>query len=107
MIFTFVLLAYGITNIIVYGSIFESFRKFLHKISPNFLGKLVECPMCTSWWVGFALSALFIYFGTFTPFTTLFNIEYAALAIFLDGCFTSGSVWLLFVLEDYITKEEP
>jgi hypothetical protein len=106
MVLVFILLAYGITNILVYGSIFEPLRDLLTRINPSFLGKLINCPMCTSTWVGFALSALFIYFGTFTPFTTLFNIEYVALAIFLDGCFTSGSVWLLFVLEDYITKEE-
>jgi hypothetical protein len=42
----------GITVIITAGSIFEDFR---NKISESsiILGKLINCPMCTGFWVGF------------------------------------------------------
>lgn len=106
MTLTFILLAYGITNIFVFGSIFESLRNFLSKINPGFLGKLVNCPMCFSTWVGFILSYILILTGNPTPITLAFNFEFTYLIIFLDGCFTSGCVWFLFSIEEFLTKEE-
>jgi hypothetical protein len=35
---TFLLLSYGITNIAVYGTIFEGWRKFWNKTNPSFFG---------------------------------------------------------------------
>ena len=68
---TFLLLSYGITNIAIFGSIFESWRNFCKKISPSFFGKLFSCPMCLSTWVGFTLSYTLLTFGFdaigFTP----------------------------------------
>jgi hypothetical protein len=98
--FVFLLVSYGITNIIVFGSIFESFRGFWNNINPNFLGKLFSCPMCTSTWVGFILSAVFQYMGYNTPLVD-YGIENMGFAIFLDGCLASGGVWLLHTLQEY------
>ena len=53
------LAAYGMTTIIVYGSIFESFRDWVIKKS-TFFGKLITCILCTSTWVGFFFSVLFM-----------------------------------------------
>ena len=43
----FVLAAYGMTQILVYGSILNPIRPKKGK-----LGELFECPMCMGFWVG-------------------------------------------------------
>jgi len=50
-----VLAAYGMTSILVWGSIFEPMRIFIKKHS-KFFGDLIECTLCTSTWVGFFMS---------------------------------------------------
>ncbi len=99
----FELLAYGITNILVFGSIFEKWRTFWFKQSPNFFGKLTSCPLCLSTWIGFGLSYLFNYMGYSTPFTE-YGITYLPLLVFLDGCLTSGCVWLLHNFEEVLER---
>jgi hypothetical protein len=99
----FIFLAYGITNIIVFGSIFEPWRNFWLKTNPNFFGKLFTCPLCLSTWIGGILSMLFTYFGYQTPFTE-YGITILPLLIFLDACFTSGCVWLIHTLQEYFEK---
>jgi hypothetical protein len=42
----------GITIIITVGSIFEDIREKISERS-TVLGKLINCPMCTGFWVGF------------------------------------------------------
>ena len=49
----FILVTYGFSNIVVYGSIFKGMRNFLKKVSPNFWGELVSCMICFPTWVGF------------------------------------------------------
>lgn len=99
----FELLAYGITNILIFGSIFQSWRDFWNKINPNFLGKLVTCPLCLSTWVGAILSLLFKILGCSTPFTE-YGIAILPLLIFLDACFTSGCVWLIHTIQEWFEK---
>jgi hypothetical protein len=105
MVFTYMLLAYGITNIVVYGSIFEPLRVWFAK-NISFIGDLISCPLCFSTWVGFALSALLLMTGNPTPIAMYFGLN-VWVTVFLDGCLTSGVVWLLFKLEDFLTGEEP
>ena len=99
----FMLLAYGITNIVVFSSIFQPVRDLLDKVNPTFLGKLFSCPLCFSTWVGFVLSYVFSLIGVYTPMTT-YGITYLPLLIFLDGCLTSGTVWLIHTLQEYFEK---
>ena len=83
-----ILAAYGMTTIIVYGSIFESLRDWIISKS-TFFGKLITCVLCTSTWVGFFFSLLF---------GGLANRYYQIpwyLALFADGMFTAGAVWML------------
>jgi hypothetical protein len=96
----FILISYGFSNIVVYGSIFNGLRTFLDKLSPNFWGKLFNCMMCFPTWVGFFLSLTFfsptIYYGL--EDLTVFNLfvipkEYSS--IFFDGVLASGTTWLL------------
>lgn len=95
----FILATYGITNIAVFGSIFEGWRSFWTKINPKFMGKLMTCPLCLSTWVGGILSGLFTYMGYITPFTE-YGITYLPLVIFLDACLSSGCVWILHNIEE-------
>ena|SRR6056300_1742554 len=80
-------MAYGMTTIIVYGSIFEKLRVWIGRHS-KFFGELINCPLCTSTWVGFFLSATL---GSIS--SELFAIGY--LGIFFDGLFTAGVVWAI------------
>lgn len=82
------LTAYGMTSILVWGSIFDSTRNWIKKYS-KFFGDLISCTLCTSTWVGFFMS---IILGSLTK--QYFN-TYWFLNIFWDGMYTAGSVWVL------------
>lgn len=99
-----IMCAYGITVIETEGSIFDKWRDYWESASPNFLGMLFTCPLCFSTWVGFILSGLMGYLGYYTPFT-YFGINETVLRIFLDGVFTSGSVWMLHNIEVFLKKK--
>jgi polyferredoxin len=102
----FILTSYGISNILVYSSVFEGLRTNLEKLGtgPKSLHKLFNCMMCMPTWVGFILSAVLQLAGVQTPFIG-FGVEYFALAVFLDGVLASGSVYALNVLIEYLEGE--
>jgi hypothetical protein len=102
-ILLFELLAYGITNILVFGSIFENWRQFWNKLNPSFFGKLVTCPLCLSTWIGAILSLIFNLMGYSTPFFE-YGITFLPFLVFLDACFTSGCVWLLHTLQESLER---
>lgn len=80
--------AYGMTTIIVYGSIFESLREKIKEKS-NFFGTLITCMMCTSTWVGFLMSITLG--GLVTP---VFEVN-RFVGFFFDGMLTCGLVWAI------------
>ena len=98
-----ILVGYGISNIVVFGSLFEGFRNFTDTVSPNFFGKLFSCMMCTPWWVGFALSlgTQLTGYTQFSPFYS-YGLECIYISIFLDACLISGTTWLIHSLQDYL-----
>ncbi len=85
------------TNILVYGSIFESPRNYIKAWGYTdgtplqgifkFMSDLISCVMCSSTWVGFFLSLSF-----YSPVGTMFNTS-EWFSIFLDGMLASGAVW--------------
>lgn len=79
----FILCAYGLTQILVYGKIFDKIRPTEGK-----LGELLSCPMCTGFWVGVFL------FGI-NGLTELFSFEYNLINSFLLGCLSSGTSYIL------------
>ena len=103
IILLFILVSYGITNILVFGSIFEGWRNFWVKFNPSFFGKLMTCPLCLSFWVGGILSITFHLLGYPTPFT-LYGIKIFPLLVFLDASFSSGTIWLLHNLEEMFER---
>lgn len=92
---------YGITNIMVFSHMFKKWRNFWDRVNPNFFGKLFNCPMCLGLWVGIILTLILILFGgtSLSPFISG-GIKNNYISIFLDGCFSSGIVWLLHTLQE-------
>ena len=99
----FILVCYGISNIIVFGSLFDGMRKYFDKINPDFLGGLVGCMMCTSFWVGFMVSMLY------SPTVDIIGLSDTSISllfitVFLDACFASGTVWLVHNFEEMLER---
>ena len=92
----FVLTAYGLTQIIICGSIFDKVRP-----SKEWLygfGKLFHCPMCLGFWSG-------VFLFSINHRTELFTFEYNLINAFILGCLSSGTSYLLSVLiNDYGLK---
>ena len=83
----FILTGWGMTQILVYGTIFENQRDWVMQKS-NWLGTLIHCPMCTGFWVGVFL------FGI-NGFTELFNFEYNIANLLILGCISSATSYAL------------
>lgn len=75
----FILTCYGMTSILVSGSIFD-------RIRPKY--KFFHCSQCIGFWVGIVIFILFWFFDTF-----LFPNIYAG--AFIYGCLSSGTSYLL------------
>lgn len=88
-----ILVSYGISNIVVYGKIFEPVRNILYNLSKYRIGKflyeMTECMMCFSVWLGFFLG-VFI----FSPTHLLMGLPIYS-SWFFDGMLASGSVWII------------
>jgi len=80
-------LAYGMSTIIVYGHIFDRPRDWVINKS-NFWGSFITCVLCMSTWVGFFLS--FALGGLTNHYFDAGNFTW-----FFDGMFTAGSVWAI------------
>lgn len=86
VLLVWIFVSYGMTSIIVWGSIFEPLREFIKEHS-KFFGDLISCVLCTSTWVGFFLSIFM-----FSITDVLFNVH-MPFNIFFDGMFSAGIVW--------------
>ena len=79
----FILCAFGLTQILVYGAIFDGIRPKNGK-----LGELLNCPMCMGFWVG-------VYLWSINGLTELFNFDYNFINLLLLGFLSSGSSYIL------------
>lgn len=75
----FVLICFGMTQIICFGTIFDSIR-------PNY--DFFRCPMCIGFWVGSFVWAL-------SPFTKLFTFDYDFVTAFFLACLSSGTSYVM------------
>tara|TARA_R110000824_G_scaffold188779_2_gene370131 strand:- start:1813 stop:2142 length:330 start_codon:yes stop_codon:yes gene_type:complete len=89
----FILTAYGLTQILVLGSLFNKVRP--PRTWLKGFGKLFHCSMCMGFWAGVFL------FGI-NQWTELFSFDYTLANAFILGCLSSGTCYLLGVLvNDY------
>jgi hypothetical protein len=75
--FTYTIACIGMTQILVYGKIFEQIRP-----TRGWMGTLWSCPMCTGFWVGIFLWAV-------SPLTELFTFDHSLVTAFTLGCYSS------------------
>jgi len=88
----FILASWGMTQILVYGTIFKAQRNWIKEKS-DWLGELIHCPMCTGFWVGAFL------FGI-NDLTELFNFEYNIVNFLILGCLSSATSYALSTIID-------
>ena len=85
---TFILICYGATNILCFGSIFDRLRARLDGLGSVMLTELIHCPMCVGFWVGVLVSLLG--HGVAHPF--------------FDGCISSGCCYLLRLAAEFFVS---
>lgn len=105
------LAAYGMSNIIVYGSIFQGLRNGIKNWGNNesllfngpakFVGELLSCMMCTSTWVGFFLSISYISLSQTFIGTPVW------ISWFFDGLIASGFVWGFNSIIEWFEENRP
>jgi hypothetical protein len=108
---TWILLNYGLMNIMVYSSIFKGLRDFfkewsLNKYSPfyyvaEFISGILSCPMCFSFHGGWFFSLTI-----FSPLFELYNTP-TYISWFFDGVLASGSVWALNSIIEWFEENRP
>tara|TARA_A100001391_G_C4834070_1_gene215019 strand:+ start:99 stop:407 length:309 start_codon:yes stop_codon:yes gene_type:complete len=82
----FILASFGMTQILVYGSIFNSVRPPKEKYAGFF-----HCPMCLGFWVGVFLLGI-------NAYTELFTYDLNIANALLLGCISSGTSYVLTML---------
>lgn len=98
-ILIWILAAYGMSQILVFGGIFDTPRDWIKKHS-TFFGDLISCMMCTSTWVGFFFSLAF-----YSPTLPMVIVPYTN--IFFDGMLASGSVGALNAMVEWFEENRP
>lgn len=105
------IMAYGMSNILVYGSIFNGPRNWINKAANNpsqrmrgffiFLSDMLKCMMCTPTWLGFFFG-IFVY----SPVHEILGIT-NLVSWFFDGMFASGSVWAINSIIEWFEENRP
>jgi len=80
----FVLCAYGLTLVLVYGVVFNKIRPTRH---------FFHCPMCMGFWVG-------VFLWSINGFTELLTFDYNYINALLLGCLSAGTSYALTMLID-------
>ena len=95
------LAAFGLTQILVYGTIFDNYRP--HREDFKGWGEVFHCPMCMGFWVGCFLFLI-------NAGTELFTFDYTIANFFICGWISSGTSYFLSMVVDdsgfKITKKE-
>jgi hypothetical protein len=105
------LVIYGMSNILVYGSILNGFRNTIERWGNNpstpfnkvfhFIREMLRCMLCTPTWLGF-----FFGFLIYSPTYTYLNVsEYYSW--FLDGTLASGTTWIINSIIEWFEENRP
>jgi len=78
----FVLAGFGLTQILVFGSIFDKIRP-----SKKFIKGFFHCSMCVGFWVGLLLCGI-------SPYTELFSFEQSWSNFLICGSLCSGTSYV-------------
>ena len=106
----FMILAYGFSTIMVYGTIFKGMRDFIKAYGNsdlilsdtfNFISGILSCMMCCSTWIGFFLGTV-LFSPTYQFFGTSPYISW-----FFDGLFASGAVWAINAFIEWFEVKRP
>lgn len=106
----FMILAYGFSTIMVYGTIFKGMRNFIKAYGEselifsdtfNFISGILSCMMCCSTWVGFFLGVVL-----FSPTHQFFGTS-PYISWFFDGLFSSGAVWAINAFIEWFEVNRP
>ena len=110
-LFLWMIMTYGISNILVYGSIFNGPRNAINRWAANehtlfngfwvFLSDMLKCMMCTPTWVGF-IFGLFV----FSPSHEILGLSKYA-SWFFDGMLASGSTWAINSIIEWFEENRP
>jgi hypothetical protein len=104
-------MAYGMSNILVYGSIFNGPRNTINRWAANeytpfhgfwvFLADMLKCMMCAPTWLGF-------FFGIFlySPVHEMLGVT-KIVSWFFDGMLASGSVWAINSIIEWFEENRP
>jgi len=84
----FVLICYGLTLILLYGSIFNSIRPKTGK-----LGELFKCPLCMGFWVGIIVLLI-------SQDSKLITYELSLVNCLLLGWLSAGTSYFLDMIVD-------
>jgi hypothetical protein len=104
------IMAYGLSNIVVYGSIFNGPRNFINKWGDSkyplngfgaFLSKMISCMMCFGFHCGWFLSLL-----VYSPVHELLGVN-MYYSWFFDGMLASGSVWAINAIVEWFEVNRP
>lgn len=105
------IMTYGLSNILVYGSIFSGPRDLINKLAATeglltrgfwvFLSDMLKCMMCAPTWVGFILG-MFLY----SPVGEILNIP-IYVSWFFDGMLASGSTWAINSVVEWFEENRP
>lgn len=111
IIFLWMIMSYGLSNILVYGSIFNGPRNLINKWAANehtpfqgfwvFLSDMLKCMMCTPTWVGF-----FLGFFIYSPIHEYLEVP-IYVSWFFDGMLCSGSVWAINAIIEWFEENRP
>lgn len=111
-VFCYILVAYGACNVIAFSDgpfyIFSKIREWAYNINSHF-GKMFSCMICLPanfGWICSLLNLLLIS-TPFTPFNIIFNsnVDLWYLILLCDGAFTTGIVYLIYIMNEYFEKK--
>lgn len=114
IILCYIICAFGACNVIAFGSgpfrVFERFRNLTDRISSHF-GEMFTCMMCLPanfGWIFSLINLLWIPIAI-TPFNIILSglgLSWWWLIVLCDGAFTSGIVWLLYRLDEFLEPKQ-
>jgi hypothetical protein len=98
--------AYGVCNILIFGSNFEWWRNLLKWFGTGgySMHKLFTCMMCLPTWVGFFMSYMAQKYLSLNTPALYYGIENIWIAVLVDGIITSACVWLMHTAQEALER---